>query len=577
MAIQHSPVKQSLSVAESLGDKLADAVQATLAAWRTDETCRRLWARDANVWTGGDEARWLNWLDAVANSRAHAADLNEFGASLRREGVTHALLIGMGGSSLGPEVLAQVFGKQQGAPQLLVLDSTDPAQIAACKAQLDFQHTLFIVASKSGSTLEPDILCRYFLDRARNKLGTNAGSRFVAITDPGSQLETYAADNGFRRVFKGDPCIGGRYSVLSNFGMVPATVMGLNVATLLANAALMVQRCGPETPVDENPGVRLGAVLGTAAKLGRDKLTLLAAGKLAPFGAWVEQLVAESTGKHGCGIVPVDAEPIGSTAAYGDDRLFVHLRIEDEHEYDEAVAALVKAGQPVVTLTLAKPMQLGEEFFRWEMATAVAGAIMGVHPFDQPDVEAAKIQTKAVIAAYAQGQPLPQPAALLEHGSLRFYADDANVRQLQANGAGSTATSLVQALLAQLKAGDYFALLAYLNMSAAHRDVLQAIRSRVRDTRRVATCLGFGPRFLHSTGQLYKGGANNGVFLQITCDDASDIVVPGRAYSFGVVKSAQASGDLTVLTERGRRVLHVHLGADVAKGLNELRAAFDPA
>ncbi len=560
-----------------LGDNLARAVQATLDTWREDATCRRLWARDASVWTGGDEAHWLNWLDAIDNSRTTAVDLNAFGAGLRQECVTHALLIGMGGSSLGPEVLLQVFGTQHGAPRLLVLDSTDPAQIAACEAQLDFEHTIFIVASKSGSTLEPDILCRYFLDRAKNKLGVKAGSHFVAITDPGSQLQAYATENGFRRVFKGDPNIGGRYSVLSNFGMVPAAVMGLNVATLLAHAERMVQQCGPDIAPEQNPGVLLGAVLGTAAKLGRDKLTILAAGALAPFGAWIEQLVAESTGKHGYGIVPIDAESIGSPSVYGDDRLFIHLQIDGDHQYDESVAALITSGQPVVTLTVAEVGQLGQEFFRWEMATAVAGAIMGVHPFDQPDVEAAKIQTKAIIAAYEQGKPLPQPVALLEHAHLRLYADAGNAQRLQANGAGSTASSVVRALLAQLQAGDYFALLAYLNMNAANVDVLQTIRTRVRDTRRTATCLGFGPRFLHSTGQLYKGGANNGVFLQITCDDASDIAVPGRAYSFGVVKSAQASGDLAVLTERGRRVLRVHLGTDVALGLRELQMAFDAA
>ncbi len=577
METQHRPVEPAVPGAGSLGDELARAVQVTLDTWHKDATCRRLWARDASVWTGGDEARWLNWLDAVGNSRAAATDLNTFGTNLQHEGVTHALLIGMGGSSLGPEVLARVFGAQPGAPRLLVLDSTDPAQISACEAQLDFEHTLFIVASKSGSTLEPDILCRYFLDRAKHILGAKAGSHFVAITDPGSQLEAYAAENGFRRVFKGDPNIGGRYSILSNFGMVPAAVMGLNVATLLASAERMVQQCGPTIAPEENPGVLLGAVLGTAAKLGRDKLTIIAAEPLAPLGAWIEQLVAESTGKLGQGIVPIDAEPIGAPSVYGSDRLFVYLSIEGDHQYQESVAALIKAGQPVVTLTIAEVGQLGQEFFRWELATAVAGAIMGVHPFDQPDVEAAKIQTKAVIAAYEQGKPLPQPVALLERDHLRLYADAANAQRLQANGAGSTATSAVKALLAQLQAGDYFALLAYLNMNAANVDVLQMIRARVRDTRRIATCLGFGPRFLHSTGQLYKGGANNGVFLQITCDDTSDIAVPGRVYSFGVVKAAQASGDLAVLTERDRRVLRVHLGTDVAKGLSELQAAFNAA
>ena len=551
----------------ALNNDLMQAVQNVLQDWDRQGTLRRLWARDAKVWTGGDESKWLDWLDAVDRSREAVPMLTALGTSLRQEDFTAALLIGMGGSSLGPEVLAKILGTESGGLPLFIIDSTDPAQIASCEAALDIKRTLFIVASKSGSTLEPDILLQYFLDRAKAALGPAAGRQFIAITDPGSKLETFARDNGFRQIVAGVPGIGGRYSVLSNFGLVPAVVMGIDVERMLATAALMVRSCSVDTPAVGNPGVSLGVVMGTAARAGRDKLTIIASPALASFGAWVEQLIAESTGKHGLGIVPVDAEAIGKPDVYANDRLFIHLRLDDDSDSagDQAVAALISAGQPIVKISLSAREQIAQEFFHWEMATAVAGAVLGIHPFDQPDVEAAKIQTRELMSAYERDNILPQTSPQIVDGNFAVYG----------TGLGNAITleHALAWLVGQLKPGDYFALLAYIEMNESHRAALQGMRKTVRDVCSVATCLGFGPRFLHSTGQLYKGGPNSGVFLQITCDDAADLPVPGRSYSFGTVKAAQALGDFSVLQQRGRRALRVHVKGELGSGLAALHRA----
>jgi transaldolase/glucose-6-phosphate isomerase len=559
----------------ALGDALKKSVDETLESWRKSGAVRRLWAHDASFWTGGDEARWLDWLEEVDKISSDAVALNAFAAELLQRGFTTALVLGMGGSSLGPEVLSLVFGNAvENAPRglaLRVIDSMDPTQIAAIETTLDFEKTLFIVASKSGSTLEPDMLCRYFYAQATAKLGKTAGTHFVAITDPGSTLGKYASEHGFRRAFDGEPNIGGRYSIYSNFGMVPAALLGLDIVSVLDKAKLMVNSCRPSNPPQQNPGMLLGAIMGMAAKAGRDKLTLIASPKLAPFGSWVEQLVAESTGKHGHGIVPVDAEPIGACEAYGNDRLFVYLRLEGATDpaQEKLAESLAQAGHPVITFSLANVEELLQEFFRWEIATAVAGAALGIHPFDQPDVEAAKIQARALIDAYERDRRLPQQTPLLQERGLDFYS----AAKLPAN----TGIDLMRQYLSQIDAGDYFAILAYLPMLAPHQKALQAMRQKIRDKKQVATCLGFGPRFLHSTGQLYKGGPNSGVFLVLTCDDVRDITVPGSVASFGVVKSAQASGDMAVLVERGHRVLRVHLGPDVAAGLATLAQVVNAA
>ncbi len=423
------------------------------------------------------------------------------------------------------------------------------------------------MSSKSGTTLEPKILKAYFFECAKRAVGADkAGSRFIAITDPGSRLQMMAERDRFRHVALGNPGIGGRYSVLSDFGMVPAAAMGLDVRKLLAATHTMVLSCAANVPPAENPGVVLGTILGVLGKAGRDKVTIIASPGIADFGAWLEQLLAESTGKQGKGLIPVDAEPLGAPEAYAQDRLFAYVRLmsEADPKQGEAVAEIERAGHPVVRIAVADRYHIGQEFFRWEIATAVAGAILGVNPFDQPDVEASKNKTRDLTAAYEKSGKLAPETALLEEAGLTLFADEKNSKAL---GRGGTLVEYLAAHLERIREGDYCALLAYVERNKQHRDALNDIRILIRDRKRVATCLGFGPRFLHSTGQAYKGGPNTGVFLQITCDDAPDVDVPDHKYTFGVVKAAQARGDFEVLAERDRRVLRIHLGAHVAAGL----------
>jgi transaldolase / glucose-6-phosphate isomerase len=561
-----------MTVFEQLPQPLRADVEAAAAAWDAADGTRRLWARDASLWTGADEAKWLGWLSAPAEAAAAVAPLGAFAAELRAAGFTDVLLLGMGGSSLCPEVLAESFGPQPGAPRLHVLDSTDPAQVAAVERRVHLSRTLVIVASKSGSTLEPNIFNAYFLDRMTAAVGASeAGRHFVAITDPGSKLEAVAARDGFRRIFSGVPSIGGRYSALSPFGLVPAAAMGLDPGRWTAAATAMASACGPGAAAAVNPGVALGLVLGTCAGQGQDKLTLVVSPRIYDLGAWLEQLIAESTGKNGRAVIPVDREPPGAPGVYGPDRVFAYLRLATapDDAQDAAVEALVTAGRPVVRVDVPDTYGLAGEFFRWEIATAVAGAVMGINPFDQPDVEASKIETRKLTDDVEATGALPTETPVLSDGGLRLFTDASNAEALRPAG-GTSAARWIDAHLARLGAGDYLALLAYIPMTAAHEAALTRMRTAVRDRKRVATCAGFGPRFLHSTGQAYKGGPNSGVFLQITCDDAADLPVPGARYTFGVVKAAQARGDFQVLVDRGRRALRVHLGADVGAGLEAL-------
>jgi transaldolase/glucose-6-phosphate isomerase len=576
--------KRSASLGEKLDSQTAKlppelekAVAACLESWRHDGNVRRLWAGDATLWSGADEAKWLGWLDIVDSERDRVGALARLAEEIRQEGFTHILLIGMGGSSMGPEVLAETFGKQAGSPALLVLDSTDPAEVRTIESKIDPARTLFIVSSKSGSTLEPNILEQFFFECAKAAVGADkVGSRFIAITDPGSKLQTVAQRDHFRHVAFGLPSIGGRYSVLSDFGMVPAAAMGLDAGRLLAATREMVQSCGAHVPPPENPGVVLGTILGVLAKSGRDKVTIVASPGIAGIGAWLEQLLAESTGKQGSGLIPVDAEPLGAPDLYGRDRLFAYLRLsaQADPQQDKAVAALEQANHPVVRIDVTDRYHIGQEFFRWEIATAVAGAILRINPFDQPDVEASKEKTRELTSAYEKSGELPGEAAFFEQNGLRFFADEKNRKAL---GQAGSLAGYLEAHFNRLEVGDYCALLAYVERNKRHQDALQDIRLIIRDRKRVATCLGFGPRFLHSTGQAYKGGPNTGVFLQITCDDINDLAVPGQKYTFGVVKAAQARGDLDVLAERGRRVLRVHLGKHVAAGLTTLKEALRQA
>jgi len=561
----------------TLPEKLATDVNASIQDWKKNGKVKRLWQKDASLWTGTDEDKWLGWLDITEQQIEDADKLKQIAADIKKAGFKNALLLGMGGSSLCPEVLRMTFGKAAGYPDLHVLDSTDPAQIKSIEESVDLASTLCIVSSKSGSTLEPNIYKQYFFDRVKAKVGDKeAGSRFIAITDPGSKMQRVAEKDKFRKVFMGVPSIGGRYSALSNFGMVPAAVMGIDAAKFLKNTEQMVDACGEDSDAAMNPGVILGTILGVAANQGRDKITFVTSPGIFDLGAWLEQLIAESTGKSGRGIIPVDRERLAKPDTYGSDRVFAYLRLESEPDKEQsaAVDTLAKAGHPVVRIVLPDIYSLGQEFFRWEIATAVAGALIGINAFNQPDVEASKIETRKLTSEYESTGKLPSESPFFTGDGAKLYADLKNTAALKGGG---TLAGFLKKHLARIGAGDYFALLGYITMNEAHEEALQSIRLAVRDNKRVATVLGFGPRFLHSTGQAYKGGPNSGVFLQITCDDAVDILVPGQKYTFGVVKSAQARGDFAVLAERGRRALRVHLGKDVAAGLAVLTDAVNQA
>jgi transaldolase/glucose-6-phosphate isomerase len=420
----------------------------------------------------------------------------------------------------------------------------------------------------------------YFFSRVSKAIGADkAGHRFIAVTDPGSSLEKVATKQGFARIFHGDPTIGGRYSVLSPFGLVPAATAGIDISTLLKHTLSMVRSCGPDVPPHENPGVQLGLAMGLAGLDGRDKVTIFSSKKIADFGAWAEQLIAESTGKEGKGLVPIDGEPLGDPALYGNDRFFIDIRTEGESDaaHDDKLAALEKAGHPVVRIVMKSIDHIGQEFFRFEMATAVAGAVLGINPFNQPDVEDAKIKTRELTAAFEKSGALPAEKPVMSSAQADLYTDDKNAADLRKAGADGDLGSWLKAHLARSGPDDYVALLAYIDRNHAHIDALQHMRLAVHDKRHVATCAEFGPRFLHSTGQAYKGGPDSGVFLQITSDDAKDLAVPGQKASFGVIKAAQARGDFDVLTERGRRALRVHLKGDLESGLKMLDAAITDA
>ena len=561
--------------------EMKTAFDAEMEVWRKNGRIRRLWAGDKSLWTGTDEDKWVGWLPVVEQELADVERLLGFAKDVKQRGFTDLVLLGMGGSSLGPEVFGETFGRQAGWPRFHMLDSTDPTQIKAIEQAVDLSKTLFIVSSKSGSTLEPNIFLDYFLDRVSAEYGSDkAGEHFVAVTDPGSSLERRAEQLGFAHIYYGVPSIGGRYSVLSKFGLLPAAAMGLDIKRLLETSLSMERACGPDVPPQENPGVQLGIALGVAAtRFGRDKVTIIASPGIADLGAWLEQLLAESTGKNGHGLIPLANEPLASADHYGSDRFFAYLELEDRHDPSQrqAMAALEQAGHPVARISVKDIWHIGQEFFRWEIATAVAGAIIGIDPFNQPDVEASKDKTRALTEEYEKSHRLPDEAPVFRENGLALYADPRNSAEL---GRHNTLVGYLKnhfgRVHAGTKSGDYVALLAYIERNERHTQALTAMRTRIRDRTRAATCLGFGPRFQHSTGQAYKGGPNSGVFLQITCDDLADIDVPGHSYSFGVVKAAQARGDLEVLVERGRRALRVHL-KDVDAGLAELARAMGSA
>jgi glucose-6-phosphate isomerase len=550
----------------SLPEALDSAVQVELATWGSENKIARVWAKDASVWTNDDEAKWLDWLDIVDEELGNVDDYRAFHEDIESAGFTDVLLMGMGGSSLCPEVLAMTFGKTN----FHILDSTVPAQVKTVEDKLDLTKALFIVASKSGSTLEPNCFKQYFFEKVAAAVGAeDAGMQFVAITDPGSKMEQVARDDGFRHIFYGKPQIGGRFSALSAFGMTAASSMGMDIEGFLERAQKMVYACQTEDPA-VNPGVLLGSILGVGHKQGRDKLTIFASPEIYDLGAWMEQLIAESTGKKGVSIIPVDRETMQDAASYGNDRVFAFVGLKGQSNFDAQIAELNAAGQPTVKIELGSIDDLGQEFFRWEFATAVAGSIMQINPFNQPDVESAKIEARKITDEYEQTGSLPEEHPFFEADGIALYSSDEYASRLTSAASEQTDSALVRAHLDTIGAGDYFGLLGYVEMNKENEELLNSIRTAVLERYKVATCLGFGPRFLHSTGQGYKGGANNGVFLQITSDDAFDLAVPGQKYTFGVVKSAQARGEFQVLLDRDRRALRVHLGADVASGLVRL-------
>jgi transaldolase/glucose-6-phosphate isomerase len=554
-------------------------VKDLVTSWSATGKIRQLWARDADLWTGHDEAKWLGWLDTLTREDASLPRYQAFATWVRDQKFSDAIVLGMGGSSLGPEVLATTFGKVAAFPKLHILDSTDPAQIRRMAATLTIDKTLFIVSSKSGGTTEPNALMDYFFARVGEKLGGRAGQHFVAVTDPGSSLEKTAKARGFAHIIHGEPSIGGRYSVLSPFGLVPAAAAGIDTEKFLNATAIMIRACGPDVPPAENPGIQLGLLLGAAYQEGRDKITLTASQQISDFGAWVEQLIAESTGKNGKALIPLEGETLGAPDKYGRDRVFIDLRLkgDTDQQRETALTAIENAGHPVVRILVSDPMHIGQEFFRFEMATAVAGAVIGINPFDQPDVEAAKIKTRELTTAFEATGALPSESPVATDDTIEIYTDEKNAARLRKAGATNGLASWLKAHFSQLHNDDYFALLAYLDRDDAHLETAHDLRMTVRDRHHVATCVGFGPRFLHSTGQAYKGGPNSGLFLQITANDAQDLDVPDHKASFGVIKAAQARGDFDVLTERGRRALRLHIKGDLSKGLTTIQAAIDTA
>ncbi len=545
------------------------AVDHAIAKIDEQRVISRIWQHDHTVWKPEptEITNRLGWLTIAARMKDNLPAITALVADVQAAGYTHVLLLGMGGSSLAPEVFRLTFGVADGYLDLAVLDSTDPGTVLARAADLDLSKTLFIVSTKSGGTVETLSFFKYFYNCTVDELGqANAGEHFVAITDPGSKLEALAKRLDFRATFLNDPNIGGRYSALSFFGLLPAALVGVDVDRLIDRAVAMAEQCAADQAVAENPGALLGAVMGELAKVGRDKVTLIAPPALASFGDWVEQLIAESTGKEGKGILPVVGESVGAPAAYGADRVFVYLQLAGDDSLDAAVNTLEQAGHPVVRVPLADRYDLGAQYFLWEFATAIAGYTLAINPFDQPNVESAKVIARDMVAAYHNAGKLPALMPTLEDGSITVYGD------VTADSAGAA----LNTFLAQGAAGAYIAVMAYVQPTVTTDAALQALRAALSTQTKFAVTIGYGPRFLHSTGQLHKGDGGNGLFIQFTSDAPEDVAIPDEAgapdsaMTFDVLKLAQALGDRQALLDAKRRVIRFHLGTDVVSGLNIL-------
>jgi transaldolase/glucose-6-phosphate isomerase len=568
-ALDEPPDRQSFSLGENEA-----AVEQRMAGLEKEEFSARLWRKDPTLWKEDPEDQEvirnaLGWLHVAEKMEENLKELADFTAEVRDAGFRHVVHMGMGGSSLAPLVFERTFEPGRNGLPLTVLDTTDPATILKIKDSVPVGETLFIVASKSGTTAEPLAFGEYFYALVKEAKGERAGENFLAITDPGTPLAKLAGERGFRRAFLNFTDIGGRYSALSYFGLVPAALMGVDVAELLARSLRMVHACASCVGVNKNPAVALGAVIGELARHGRNKVTFLVPESVGTLGMWLEQLLAESTGKEGKGILPVAGEPVSGPEVYGQDRLFVYVRLngEKDEKRGQAVERLREAGHPVVTIQMEDALDLGQEFFRWELATATAGAVLGINPFDQPNVQESKDNTDRLLKMAEEKEELPGEEPDITEEPLRLFGDRTD----------STLEETLRQFLAQAGRGDYIALMDYLTENRPTDEALQSIRLHLRDGLHLATTLGYGPRFLHSTGQFHKGGPNTGLFLQLTARDAMDVAVPGRPYSFGVLKQAQALGDLEALRKHGRRVMRVDLGADARKGLAALQEVVDAA
>lgn len=569
---------------QSLPPELEAEIADAATQWNAEALLGRVWFRDSQVWTGRDESRWLGWLEVTDDPTIVVGRLEAFRERLTKDSIRCVALLGMGGSSLFPDMVRQIF-QPKGDIELRILDSTDPAQIRTFESTIDLEHTVFVVSSKSGTTLETRMFYQYFMGRLETAVGADvAPSRFCVVTDAGSELDLLASRQCFRATFHGDAAVGGRYSALTYFGLLPAAVLGCDVTTLLERARGMADACRPVNAGIQNPGVELGLFLGCAAKADRNKLTLVVTEALTGLGEWIEQLVAESTGKSGVGVIPVQGECLGEPGDYGPDRIFVGIKVdgEDNSENDIALNRLAEAGHPVIRFSLNSIYDVGAECYRWEFATAVAGSILKVHPFNQPDVEGTKLVTRKLVERYSAGRGSTRQTAVMTHqyetGEIGLHAPGVYGRGL-GRLVPDTATMMhvLRAHLTQVRPGDYVALLAYLEWCEPYRRMVDALRLGIRTSTGAATTVGFGPRFLHSTGQAHKGGPQNGLYLVFSCTDLVDVDVPGESYSFGQLKDAQVLADEDMLTRRRRRYLRLHLDGDVGDGLNACAALFDEA
>jgi transaldolase / glucose-6-phosphate isomerase len=550
--------------------------QTALDAMIKENAAQRIWNKDAAFWSASADAQKiianaLGWLTVPKLMAERVKELTDFAQEIKAEGFTHVVVLGMGGSSLCPEVFRRTFETRDGWPELHVVDSTVPATIRRIEKSLDLKKTLFIVSSKSGSTTEPVMFHRYFYDRVKQVSGADkVGRQFIAITDPGTQMVKDAEKDQFRRIFLNMADIGGRYSALSYFGLVPFAVSGGDVQDFLNRTLKAVALCDASSPQEQSIGLRMGAEIGTLGKAGRDKLTLVTSGAIQSIGLWIEQLIAESTGKEGKGIVPIEGEELGDPTVYGNDRVFFYVGVgEPSSDVAAKLSALQKAGHPVLKNVLSDARDLGAEFFLWEFATAVAGHVLGINPFDQPNVQESKDNTKRILGEFTKTRSMPKLATIATGDGVKAEADEANAKAV----ANKDFRDVIASHLERVKPGDYIAITQYFDETPEHDDLVQKIRLTLRDETKCATTTGYGPRFLHSTGQLHKGGPGSGVFLQLTAADSPDVPTPGEAFTFGVLKEAQALGDFESLAKRGRRVIRVELGSNLTAGLEELLTA----